>query len=63
MLAELLGHPVNVLYGDWRPGDQRIYISDIRKAQADLCWSPMVRVSEGVQRLFSWVVENRKPVQ
>jgi CDP-paratose 2-epimerase len=35
----------------WRPGDQRIYISDTRKAQRDLDWSPKVSVAEGLKRM------------
>jgi len=26
------GLDVDVSHGDWRPGDQRVYISDIRRA-------------------------------
>ncbi len=59
MLEELLGRPIPVTYGDWRPGDQPVYISDIRKIAAELGWSPKVDVREGVKRLFHWVSENR----
>ena len=40
---------------DWRPGDQRVYVSDIRKAQRELGWTPRVEVEEGLRRLFEWV--------
>ncbi|GAP14413.1 dTDP-D-glucose 4,6-dehydratase [Longilinea arvoryzae] len=59
ILERLLGRPVPTSQGDWRPGDQRIYVSDIRKAQRDLNWIPRVGVAEGVERLYRWVVENR----
>jgi CDP-paratose 2-epimerase len=59
ILEYLLGRPVPTTSGDWRPGDQRIYVSDIRKAEQDLGWSPEVGVSEGVQRLYEWVQANR----
>ncbi len=59
LLEELLGHPIPVRWGDWRPGDQRVYISDIRKAQQELGWTPRVSVREGVRRLVAWVQENR----
>jgi CDP-paratose 2-epimerase len=59
LLEYLLGRPVPTTSGDWRPGDQRIYVSDIRKAEQDLGWSPEVGVSEGVQRLNEWVQANR----
>ncbi len=59
MLEKLKGERVPVTYGDWRPGDQRIYVSDIRKAGKLLGWQPRVAVAEGVERLYRWVVENR----
>lgn len=55
MLEELVGHTIPVTYRDWRPGDQPIYISDIRKAEQELDWSPQISVSQGVNRLFEWV--------
>mgnify|MGYP001375984543 FL=1 len=59
ILEKLLGRPLPATSGDWRPGDQRIYVSDIRKAARDLNWSPKIGVSEGVERLYRWVLENR----
>lgn len=59
ILERLLGRPVLTSRGDWRPGDQRIYVSDIRKAQRELNWTPRVGVAEGVERLYRWVMANR----
>jgi CDP-paratose 2-epimerase len=58
MLAELMGKPVPVTFADWRPGDQRVYVSDIRKAQRELNWQPQVSVREGITRLFHWIRDN-----
>ena len=63
LLERLLGKPIPVARGDWRPGDQRVYISDIRKAERELGWKPKVSVEEGVGRLFEWVRENRELFQ
>jgi CDP-paratose 2-epimerase len=59
MLEKLLGKKIEVSWGDWRPGDQPVYISDIRKAQQVLGWSPKISAQEGITRLFNWVKENR----
>jgi len=59
LLERLLGRPIPISYGDWRPGDQRVYVSDIRKAQQELGWSPRVGVEEGVRRLYEWVVAHK----
>jgi CDP-paratose 2-epimerase len=59
ILEQLVGCPIPVSYDDWRPGDQRVYVSDIRKAERELGWRPSVGVEEGVQRLYEWVIANR----
>lgn len=58
ILVKLIGHPLKVERSDWRPGDQRIYVSDIRKAQNDLGWSPKISVEEGIHKLHDWVKTN-----
>jgi CDP-paratose 2-epimerase len=44
--------------GAWRPGDQRYYVSDVRKMKEATGWTPRVGVHEGVRRLFDWLREN-----
>ena len=60
MLEELVGHPIQVARGDWRPGDQKVFVADIRKAERELGWKPQVGVEEGIRKLFEWVQENRE---
>lgn len=60
ILEELMGERIPVDRGDWRPGDQRIYVSNIQKAEKELGWRPKVGVREGIRRLFDWVKENRR---
>jgi CDP-paratose 2-epimerase len=59
ILERLLGRSLPVSSDDWRPGDQRIYISNIDKARQQLGWSPKVGVEEGIERLYNWVVAHR----
>ncbi len=59
-LEKLLGKPVAVARGDWRPGDQRVFYADIQKAQKELGWKPAINVEAGVQKLFEWVMENKQ---
>ncbi|HET92373.1 MAG TPA: NAD-dependent epimerase/dehydratase family protein [Chloroflexi bacterium] len=59
ILEGLVGRPVAVAWADWRPGDQRIYVSDIRRAERDLGWRPRVGVREGIERLYEWVAGHR----
>lgn len=50
---------LTISHGDWRPGDQPVYVSDIAKAREELGWSPDVSWAEGARRLAEWVRENR----
>lgn len=59
MLERSIGRPIQVKYDSWRPGDQRVYISDIGKAARDFDWRPQVTPGEGIQRLVEWVLGNR----
>ena len=60
ILEEQLGRPVEVRHGEWRPGDQSVYISDIRKAARQLDWAPKVDPRAGIRRLFEWAAENQE---
>lgn len=60
ILEKLKGEVIPVRFGDWRPGDQRIYVSDIRKAGEQLGWDPKVGMQSGIERLYAWVAENRE---
>ena len=55
MLEELVGHEISVSRENWRQGDQRIYVSDIRKARKELNWQPQISVEVGIRQLYSWI--------
>jgi CDP-paratose 2-epimerase len=57
LIAELRGSRCRVQRGDWRPGDQRYYVSDPRAFREATGWWPSVGVREGVARLLRWMVE------
>lgn len=53
------GHkPSEILYENWRPGDQRIYISDISLAERILGWNPKIGIRKGSEKLFNWIEDN-----
>lgn len=64
-LRDLLRHLENELkltiipkYAPARPGDQPVFICDIRKAARLLRWSPTINVYDGVKELIDWVEKN-----
>jgi CDP-paratose 2-epimerase len=57
-LEQLVGRPVPHRFADWRPGDQRIYVSNIKKAGAQLDWKPSIGLATGLGRLLAWFEEH-----
>lgn len=60
LLERISGLKMEHSFDDWRPGDQRVYISDVRRAQRDLGWSPQTPPEVGVERMRAWMVANRE---
>ena len=60
ILDGLFGRKIDVLFSDWRPGDQKVFISDIRYIEKELGWKPKVKVENGIEKLFHWVQENKE---
>jgi CDP-paratose 2-epimerase len=58
MLEQHLDRQIPLTYGEWRPGDQPVYISDITKARRLLGWQPTIAPEEGVASLVQWSREN-----
>jgi CDP-paratose 2-epimerase len=61
LIEELQSDAVQLRFGDWRAGDQRYYVSDIRKFAAAAGWQPQVDVATGVHRLYGWLRQYRLP--
>jgi CDP-paratose 2-epimerase len=59
MLEKMLGYEIAVSWDEARPGDQKVYFSDIRKLQKELGWSPTIGVEEGTQDYVNWMQANR----
>ncbi len=57
-IIEMLGKGA-IEYVKDRPGHDRRYAIDARKAHAQLGWSPQIPFAEGLQRTVDWYVENR----
>ena len=59
LLEKELGQEIPITREDWRPGDQKVFIADIDKANHDFGWKPEVDVETGIKKLFDWVRANR----
>jgi len=47
----------------WRPGDQKIYISDISKIKKEHNWSPKINMSQGLDKVIDWVGRNESIIK
>lgn len=59
-LEQELGLKIKPKFGDSRPGDQPVFICDIRKAKEVLGWEPDISVQQGVIDLIHWVKQNKE---
>ena len=48
---------------DWRPGDQKVFVSDIRRAHAELGWKPATNCGQGMELLYDWISDNKQMFQ
>jgi CDP-paratose 2-epimerase len=59
LIAELHGENPVIHLADWRPSDQRYYVSDTRRFHEATGWAPQVGVCQGLRRLYQWLLESR----
>jgi CDP-paratose 2-epimerase len=58
MLERAFDRPLDPASAGCRPGDQRVFVADVRKAERLLGWRPTVTTAEGVDELLAWVLDN-----
>lgn len=63
VLKDLTDMRSSVSFSDWRPSDQKVYISDISHAKKVLGWEPEMTPHEGVKKLVQWVRANKDILQ
>lgn len=59
LLEKSLDMKIFAKKSDWRPGDQKIYVSDISEIRQVLGWKPEVSLEEGIIELYKWVKDNK----
>jgi CDP-paratose 2-epimerase len=59
-LEKETGNKIEVSFTEWRPGDQKVYVSNIDKASKHLEWAPKINKTEGIKLLFQWVNDNKE---
>ncbi len=60
ILRELTKSEISTEIFDWRSGDQKIYVSNIKKAQNKIGWKPSTPIEKGLKETIQWVSANKK---
>lgn len=60
LLEKSLGQKISYDFADWRPGDQKVYISDISMAEKEFGWKPKTSVEEGLHKMVEWIKSNKE---
>ena len=60
LISRILDKKIEIKCAPSRLGDLRYFVCDIKKAKKDLGWSSKTRPKEGIEKLISWIKENRK---
>ncbi len=58
-LEEDLGITIPITWGDWRAGDQPVFVCALDKARRLLEWKPTISIREGVSDLIAWISDNK----
>jgi CDP-paratose 2-epimerase len=58
IIEEVDGKRPEVEFADWRAADQLYYVSDTRKFAEATSWKAKLNVTNGVGRLYHWLLEN-----
>lgn len=57
-LESLFQRSIRPSFCPQRPGDQPIYVSDIRKAAKDFGWKPTTSLPAGMRLIYDWIRDN-----
>lgn len=59
ILEQRFGRLIDRKTSDWRPGDQKVFVSDISKVKEDLGWEPTTDLHAGINAMAEWIEGNR----
>ncbi|MFH0906934.1 MAG: GDP-mannose 4,6-dehydratase [bacterium] len=59
LLEKSFNKKIEYSFSSWRPGDQPIFVSDIRRIKEHFNWQPETSIEHGVEKLVEWVKENK----
>jgi CDP-paratose 2-epimerase len=55
LLEKMNGAKIQHSFSNWRPGDQRVYVSNVGKAGREFGWRPTTAPEQGVAKMREWM--------
>lgn len=62
-IEEKTNEEMELKFGETRTGDQLYYVSDTRKFQKSVNWTPKVPKAQGLELLYKWLKQNEESKQ
>ncbi len=63
ILEKKINKKIKLKFSTWRPGDQKIFVSNNNKLEEKLTWRPKVCANYGIDLLISWVKKNSSVIK
>jgi CDP-paratose 2-epimerase len=58
LIRQVSGNSPKLKFDEWRPSDQKYYVSNFSKFSQATGWAPGNSPAEGVTKLYNWLAEN-----
>ncbi|HOJ30691.1 MAG TPA: GDP-mannose 4,6-dehydratase [bacterium] len=55
LIEKTTGNKMKYVFDNWRPGDQKVFISENKKIAKEMNWKPKISAKKGVMELISWI--------
>jgi CDP-paratose 2-epimerase len=56
LIGKIKGKRPDIDYQEWRPSDQKYYVSDVSAFRQETGWNPKTNINDGVAQLHSWAL-------
>ncbi|HZF65409.1 MAG TPA: NAD-dependent epimerase/dehydratase family protein [Chitinophagaceae bacterium] len=57
LIGEITGRKPEIIFDEWRPSDQKYYVSDFTKFHLATGWLPQADTRQGLTQLYNWLHE------
>ncbi|MGB9642089.1 MAG: GDP-mannose 4,6-dehydratase [Candidatus Ratteibacteria bacterium] len=55
LIEKITGKKMKYSFDNWRPGDQKVFISENKKIKREINWKPQISGKKGIKELIEWI--------